>query len=202
MKFFIFFILSLVLIAGDINNSIDSNISLNTNIAGDSIIQLATYPKQIQYHPIISHFALVLPFVVFLLTIWFFVFTKSLKILDFVLLVISSVCIYLSYIYGIDSFEIVKKYYLTTQVKDMITHHKNIGLIILGIVSLLLIMRVFIFIYKPFKLIRWYLFISLVLVVVIIYEGYLGTSLVYDKGVGVYYDALSSVYNQYYMFVS
>jgi len=157
-----------------------------------NIIEIKTYSKDVKKHPIFTHFAASLPFAVFFISLFAILKYKKFSIADFILLLASGVTIYATFISGNSAYNIILNTPIPAEAKQLLHQHKKLGSMLLLFSAILIAIRTILLVYRPNKLIIFYLFIFVFYLGFILYQSNIGINMVYDYGMGVYYDPLEA----------
>lgn len=175
------------------NKAVDAKSESNKTEDIGNIMEIKTYPKKIQTHPIANHFAVALPIVTFILVVLSMIMFNKLTMIDFIFLLLSSAVMYLAFQTGNESYKIVTDTPIAQHSKDMLIYHKKMGFILLAVSALLIAMRVILLIFRPKNFITLYVIVFMVYIGLVLHQGHDGISMVYTYGVGVYYDSIGGI---------
>ncbi len=147
--------------------------------------QSITYPTVVKFHPPAVHFAIALPFVSLLVGALYSVRGKEPDEVEFLLLLLSSGAVIGASVTGYIAHESMEDLPIGKQALELLHTHETIGISLAFLFSLILGLRL-IYAFRRAKVIHHiYMFLLLVGVLVLFFQGSLGGKLVYDFGLGV-----------------
>ncbi len=136
-------------------------------------------------HPPLVHFAIAYPIASFLFDLIYLVTKKeSFKRASLYILVLGFLAVLGAYLSGHLAEERVEEL-LPKGGKELLERHELLGTVLLYLIGVLTLVRIALNLKESLKALRVYLVVMLVSVALILFQGYLGGTLVYEYGAGV-----------------
>ena len=136
-------------------------------------------------HPLLAHFAIVLPVVVLLLElINLFTKKRTVGVLSFFFMVLAVIVFFVAYLTGTTDGKMAKEF-LSPEAKDALIAHKQLGIYLVYASGLVLLFKLFSILIRKTVIKILFFLVLLVFVVSIFNEGKKGGELVYQYGVNV-----------------
>jgi uncharacterized membrane protein len=136
-------------------------------------------------HPLFVHFAIALPVVIFLIEFMnLFIKRKSIGVVSFILLVVTSVVMFGGYLTGITDAELAKET-ISGDAKALLEEHKQFGIYLVYLSGVVLLFKVVSAIFRSFYLKTLFLISLVGFIGTTLLTGKKGGELVYHNGVNV-----------------
>ncbi len=144
-----------------------------------------TYPSVVKLHPPAVHFAVALPLFTLILIGLYHLKGRKPDEVEFLSIILSSGGVIASAITGYVAHESMENLPIEKEALDLLHTHETLGIALAGLFSLITVLRFTYALRKTSFLHHLYVFLLLVGVALILYQGNLGGKLVYDFGLGV-----------------
>jgi uncharacterized membrane protein len=136
-------------------------------------------------HPLLAHFAIVLPVVVLMLElINLFAKKRTIGVLSFFFMVVISVVFLAAYLTGGTDGKMAKEF-LSPEAKDALMAHKQLGIYLVYSSGILMLFKLFSVLIRKTAIKVLFFLVLIVFTIALFNEGHKGSGLVYQYGVNV-----------------